>query len=83
MKTAAAGYLTRRLVDVAQDVIIQIDDCGTSRGLDKDLLDDDQVELSIVGRTNLADVKVWQGRTSQGWREHRPLNCSQTKGSRR
>ena len=58
MKTAAAGYLTRRLVDVAQDVIIQIDDCGTSRGLDKDLLDDDQVELSIVGRTNLADVKV-------------------------
>jgi DNA-directed RNA polymerase subunit beta' len=58
MKTAAAGYLTRRLVDVAQDVIIQIDDCGTSRGLDKDLLDDDQVELSIVGRTNLVDVKV-------------------------
>ncbi|QKJ24764.1 DNA-directed RNA polymerase subunit beta' [Aquiluna borgnonia] len=58
MKTAAAGYLTRRLVDVAQDVIIQIDDCGTSRGLEKDLLDDDQVELSIVGRTNLADVKV-------------------------
>ena len=58
MKTAAAGYLTRRLVDVAQDVIIQIDDCGTSRGLEKDLLDDDQVELSIVGRTNLVDVKV-------------------------
>ncbi|MCF8528992.1 MAG: DNA-directed RNA polymerase subunit beta' [Aquiluna sp.] len=57
MKTAAAGYLTRRLVDVAQDVIIQIDDCGTSRGLDKDLLDDDQIELSIVGRTNLVDIK--------------------------
>ncbi|MGA1201288.1 MAG: DNA-directed RNA polymerase subunit beta', partial [Aquiluna sp.] len=58
MKTAAAGYLTRRLVDVAQDVIIQIEDCGTSKGLEKDLLDDEQVELSIVGRTNLADVKV-------------------------
>ena len=57
MKTAAAGYLTRRLVDVAQDVIIQIDDCGTNRGLDKDLLDEDQVELSIVGRTNLIDIK--------------------------
>ena len=40
MKTAAAGYLTRRLVDVAQDVIIQIEDCGTSKGLEKDLLDD-------------------------------------------
>ena len=52
MKTAAAGYLTRRLVDVAQDVIIQIEDCGTSKGLEKDLLDDEQVELSIVGRTN-------------------------------
>ena len=35
MKTAAAGYLTRRLVDVAQDVIIRIDDCGTSRGIEK------------------------------------------------
>jgi DNA-directed RNA polymerase subunit beta' len=58
MKTAAAGYLTRRLVDVAQDVIIQIEDCGTSKGLEKDLLDDDQVELSIVGRSSLADVKV-------------------------
>ncbi len=58
MKTAAAGYLTRRLVDVAQDVIIQIEDCGTTRGLDKDLLDDDQVELSIIHRSNAADVKV-------------------------
>jgi len=58
MKTAAAGYLTRRLVDVAQDVIIQIEDCGTSKGLEKDLLDDEQVELSIVGRSNLADVKA-------------------------
>ncbi len=58
MKTAAAGYLTRRLVDVAQDVIIQIEDCGTSRGLEKDLLSDDQVELSIVHRTNLSDIKV-------------------------
>jgi DNA-directed RNA polymerase subunit beta' len=57
MKTAAAGYLTRRLVDVAQDVIIQIEDCGTTRGLEKDLLDDDQVELSVVHRTNLNDIK--------------------------
>jgi DNA-directed RNA polymerase subunit beta' len=34
MKTAAAGYLTRRLVDVAQDVIVRINDCETSRGLE-------------------------------------------------
>ncbi len=57
MKTAAAGYLTRRLVDVAQDVIIREEDCGTSKGLDKDLLDDDQVELSIITRSSAVDVK--------------------------
>ncbi|HEY7796934.1 MAG TPA: DNA-directed RNA polymerase subunit beta', partial [Microbacteriaceae bacterium] len=57
MKTAAAGYLTRRLVDVAQDVIIREEDCGTSKGLDKDLLDDDQVELSILTRSSAVDVK--------------------------
>ena len=58
MKTAAAGYLTRRLVDVAQDVIVREQDCGTSRGLDKDLLDQDQVELSIIARTTAEDIKL-------------------------
>ncbi|MFM5905800.1 MAG: DNA-directed RNA polymerase subunit beta', partial [Micrococcales bacterium] len=58
MKTAAAGYLTRRLVDVAQDVIVRIEDCGTTKGLEKDLLDDDQVELSILHRNLLNDVVV-------------------------
>ncbi|KXX46744.1 hypothetical protein AWI71_14905 [Listeria monocytogenes] len=33
VKTADSGFLTRRLVDVAQDVIIREDDCGTDRGL--------------------------------------------------
>src|SRR5690606_8642948 len=33
LKTADSGYLTRRLVDVAQDVIIREDDCGTDKGL--------------------------------------------------
>ena len=58
MKTAAAGYLTRRLVDVAQDVIVREPDCGTTKGLDKDLLDDDQVELSILARCSAVDVKA-------------------------
>jgi DNA-directed RNA polymerase subunit beta' len=58
MKTAAAGYLTRRLVDVAQDVIIREADCGTTKGLDKDLLDDDQVELSILARTTSEAIKL-------------------------
>ena len=56
MKTAAAGYLTRRLVDVAQDVIIRIEDCGTKRGLEKDLSITEQVELSILHRNLLQDV---------------------------
>ena len=58
MKTAAAGYLTRRLVDVAQDVIVREEDCGTTRGLEKDLLDADQVELSILARCLVEDIKV-------------------------
>ena len=58
MKTAAAGYLTRRLVDVAQDVIIREADCGTTKGLDKDLMDQDQVELSILARTTAEDIKL-------------------------
>ena len=33
LKTADAGYLTRRLVDVAQDVVINEEDCGTLRGI--------------------------------------------------
>ncbi|MCQ5068997.1 DNA-directed RNA polymerase subunit beta', partial [Faecalibacillus intestinalis] len=34
LKTANSGYLTRRLVDVAQDVVVREKDCGTDRGLD-------------------------------------------------
>ena len=61
LKTADAGYLTRRLVDVAQDVIINAEDCGTLRGLNVAALKegDDIIEsLSdrIVGRTALLDV---------------------------
>jgi DNA-directed RNA polymerase subunit beta' len=61
LKTADAGYLTRRLVDVSQDVIINEQDCGTLRGLDVTPLkkNDEIVEsLSdrIEGRVALQDV---------------------------
>ncbi len=61
LKTADAGYLTRRLVDVAQDVVVTKLDCGTLRGLDTSALkkDDDIVETlenRIVGRTAVHDV---------------------------
>ncbi|MCK5825176.1 MAG: DNA-directed RNA polymerase subunit beta', partial [Ichthyobacteriaceae bacterium] len=61
LKTADAGYLTRRLVDVSQDVIIRQEDCGTLRGVDVTALkkNDEIVEpLSerILGRVSLYDV---------------------------
>ncbi len=62
LKTADAGYLTRRLVDVAQDVVVNIEDCGTLRGLKVTALkkDDEIVESlydRILGRTALDEVR--------------------------
>ncbi len=61
LKTADAGYLTRRLVDVAHDVIINEDDCGTLRGIPTTALkkgDDIIQRLSdrILGRTSVHDI---------------------------
>jgi DNA-directed RNA polymerase subunit beta' len=61
LKTADAGYLTRRLVDVAQDVIITTEDCGTLRGLiATPLKKNDEIVESlydrILGRTTVHDV---------------------------
>jgi DNA-directed RNA polymerase subunit beta' len=61
LKTADAGYLTRRLVDVAQDVVINADDCGTLRGIVATSLkkSDEIVEPlydRILGRTSVHDV---------------------------
>ena len=61
LKTADAGYLTRRLVDVAHDVIITEEDCGTLRGLVcTEIKKDDDVVASlgdrILGRVSVHDV---------------------------
>ncbi len=61
LKTADAGYLTRRLVDVSHDVIINEEDCGTLRGLVATAIKNkDQVVESlydrILGRTSVHDV---------------------------
>ncbi|WGD36766.1 DNA-directed RNA polymerase subunit beta' [Lysinibacter sp. HNR] len=64
LRTADSGYLTRRLVDVAQDIIIREEDCDTGRGLelpiavelDGTLTRDPNVENSVYGRTLSADA---------------------------
>ena len=61
LKTADAGYLTRRLVDVAQDVVITEPDCGTLRGLTTTALKKNEEVVEslydrILGRTTLHDI---------------------------
>ncbi len=61
LKTADAGYLTRRLVDVSQDVVISEEDCGTLRGIATSALKDnedviEQLADRIEGRTSSQDV---------------------------
>lgn len=61
LKTADAGYLTRRLVDVAQDVVISEEDCGTLRGLTTTALKNNEEVVEslfdrILGRTSLHDI---------------------------
>jgi len=61
LKTADAGYLTRRLVDVAHDVIINEEDCGTLRGLVcREIKNNDEVVASlgerILGRVSVHDI---------------------------
>ena len=66
LKTADSGYLTRRLVDVAQDVIIRNDECGTQRYITMGPLRDGETEVlgiasRIVGRVTVEDVKDADG----------------------
>ncbi|KAF0180347.1 MAG: DNA-directed RNA polymerase subunit beta' [Caulobacteraceae bacterium] len=61
LKTANSGYLTRRLVDVAQDCIITEEDCGTQLGLDiSAVIDGSEVVVSlgtrVLGRTSATDI---------------------------
>ncbi len=61
LKTADAGYLTRRLVDVSQDVVITEEDCGTLRGIATSALKDNEDVIEplsdrIMGRTSIHDV---------------------------
>ncbi len=56
LRTADSGYLTRRLVDVAQDVIIREEDCGTEDAIELPLQLPDGVNKSVLGRVLATDV---------------------------
>src|SRR5262249_33020625 len=59
LRTADSGYLTRRLVDVAQDVIIRIEDCGTEEFLESPVYKvDGEPNDMLVGRVAAIDVKI-------------------------
>jgi DNA-directed RNA polymerase subunit beta' len=58
LKTADAGYLTRRLVDVAQDVIITTEDCGTLRGVEVEALKKNEEIVETLGERVLGRVAL-------------------------
>ncbi len=67
LRTAESGYLTRRLIDVAQDVIINIDDCGTTEGLwitktDSDEMNQTPMRNRLVGRVLAGPIDLPSGR---------------------
>ena len=70
LRTAESGYLTRRLVDVSQDVIVRESDCGTERGVELPLADryadgslhvNEYIETSIQGRVLAVDLVAADG----------------------
>ncbi|HEY7893065.1 MAG TPA: DNA-directed RNA polymerase subunit beta', partial [Solirubrobacteraceae bacterium] len=63
LRTADSGYLTRRLVDVAQDVIIREADCGTEEHLDSPLFKaDGEPNENVIGRIAAQQIKTKRGR---------------------
>ena len=56
LKTASSGYLTRRLVDVAQDVRVTIEDCGTLKSIQKFATPGGDLAFKISGRTAAEDI---------------------------
>jgi DNA-directed RNA polymerase subunit beta' len=58
LRTADSGYLTRRLVDVAQDIIVREAECGTEQGIPMTTLDEEEeLNRNLIGRISLEEVK--------------------------
>ena len=71
LRTADSGYLTRRLVDVSQDVIVREDDCGTDDHIDLPIRTSDGLNKSLLGRVisggHLQAARVGQARQDARW----------------
>ncbi len=61
LRTADSGYLTRRLVDVAQDVIVREEDCGSDRGIPARVMVDGDINPSVLSRNSLEKVRTRKG----------------------
>ena len=92
LRTADSGYLTRRLVDVSQDVIIREEDCGTTKGLelpiaalgaDGALVKDANVENSVFARTLASEAVDAAGQRARRRPATTWATCSSTSSSRR
>jgi DNA-directed RNA polymerase subunit beta' len=57
LRTADSGYLTRRLVDVSQDVIVRTEDCGSDEAVELPIMVTEGVNRSLAGRVAAADVR--------------------------
>ncbi|MFM8791591.1 MAG: DNA-directed RNA polymerase subunit beta', partial [Solirubrobacterales bacterium] len=63
LRTADSGYLTRRLVDVAQDVIVRIDDCKTKDSIEMSVFDDSGMpNVNLIGRLAASKFETKRGR---------------------
>ena len=93
LRTADSGYLTRRLVDVAQELIIREDDCGSDRSIpvsgerhdepDGSVVKAAHIETSIFGRVLAEDVKVGSKKVALAGEELTDELCAVGRGLRR
>ena len=75
LRTADSGYLTRRLVDVSQDVIIREDDCGTDQSIEAG-------STAAAARTGRSSAACWPRRSSSAARRSPPTPRSTARSSR-
>ena len=94
LRTADSGYLTRRLVDVSQDVVVRDEECGTKEHVEMDIYEDGELNLDVVGRLAAIEFKTKRGRSllsknqiitkatsprsSRRWTRSRPTSSSRS-----